>query len=73
MTDKSKQDHVLIFDTTLRDGEQAPERSAVLQMLEQPQEQRRIESWISELPVSSSELLRRKFLRDYQRQLRQPR
>jgi 2-isopropylmalate synthase len=24
MTDKSKQDHVLIFDTTLRDGEQSP-------------------------------------------------
>jgi 2-isopropylmalate synthase len=24
MTDKTKQDHVLIFDTTLRDGEQSP-------------------------------------------------
>ena len=24
MTDKSKQDRVLIFDTTLRDGEQSP-------------------------------------------------
>jgi Ca-activated chloride channel family protein len=54
-------------------GEQAPERLAVMELLEQPREQRRLESWISELPVSSSELLRRKFLRDYQRQLRQPR
>lgn len=54
-------------------GEQAPERLAVMELLEQPREQRRVESWISELPVSSSELLRRKFLRDYQRQQRQPR
>lgn len=55
------------------DGEQAPERLAVMELLEQPREQHRIESWITELPVSSSELLRRKFSRDYQRQLRQSR
>ena len=26
MTDKTQQDRVLIFDTTLRDGEQSPRR-----------------------------------------------
>ena len=55
------------------DGEQTPKRLEVMELLEQPREQHRIESWITELPVSSSELLRRKFLRDYQRQLRQAR
>jgi len=56
-----------------RDGDQPPDRLAVMELLQQPREQRRVESWITELPVSSSELFRRKFLRDYQRQLRQPR
>jgi len=55
------------------DSEQPPDRRAVMEYLQQPREQRRVESWITELPVSSSELFRRKFLRDYQRQLRQPR
>jgi len=55
------------------DSEQPPDRSAIMEYLNQPREQRRVESWISELPVSSAELFRRKFLRDYQRQLRQPR
>jgi len=55
------------------DGEQRPEDVALLEYLSQPRAQRQVESWISELPVSSSELFKRKFQRDYQRQLRQSR
>ena len=55
------------------DGEQRPEEPALLEFLSQPQAQRQVESWISELPVSSSDLFKRKFMRDYQRQLRQTR
>ncbi|MGD2172680.1 MAG: VWA domain-containing protein [Gammaproteobacteria bacterium] len=55
------------------DGEQRPADPALLEYLNQPQAQRKVESWISELPVSSSDLFKRKFMRDYQRQLRQTR
>jgi Ca-activated chloride channel family protein len=55
------------------DGESPPEISTLMEYLEQPPVQGRVESWINELPVSSSDLLRRKFLRDYQRELRQNR
>jgi Ca-activated chloride channel family protein len=55
------------------EGERPPEISTLVEYLEQPPVQNRVESWISELPVSSSDILRRKFLRDYQRELRQNR
>lgn len=55
------------------DGEKQSESTTLLEYLKQPAVQSRVESWITELPVSSSDLLRRKFLRDYQRQLRQNR
>ena len=32
-----------------------------------------VESWVSKLPAASSELFRRKFIRDYQRQQQQTR
>jgi Ca-activated chloride channel family protein len=55
------------------DGQRQPELASLPEFLKQPPVQVRVESWITELPVSSSELLRRKFLRDYQRELRQER
>jgi Ca-activated chloride channel family protein len=55
------------------DGQKQPEITTLFEYLQQPPVQNRVESWITELPVSSSELFRRKFLRDYQQQLRQNR
>lgn len=60
------------FEELSAEAERA-EQSAVLEYLSQHAVQQQVESWIIELPVTSSELFQRKFQRDYQRQLKQPR
>ncbi len=53
--------------------EQALERFSLATGIDPAQAEVLVERWVKQLPTASSELFRRKFMRDYQRQNRQPR
>ena len=55
-----------------KDGPTEEELAMREQFKEQPESPESIDRWINRLPDDPSELLRRKFLRDYQRQRSQP-
>ncbi|MDH3449360.1 MAG: VWA domain-containing protein [Gammaproteobacteria bacterium] len=54
-------------------GEQQQERFSLSDDIDQARAQMLVERWVKTLPTTSSELFRRKFERDYQRQMRQSR
>ena len=63
----------LDFSENYDGSEQQLERFTLTEGSSDPKQDAMIETWIKTLPQSSSELYRRKFLRDYQRQTRQER
>ena len=54
-------------------SEQAPERFALREGIDQQTAKQIFDRWIQNLPTTSSDLFERKFLRDYQRQQRDSR
>lgn len=54
-------------------SEQAPDRFALREGIDPQSAQQIFDRWIETLPTTASDLFERKFLRDYQRQRRQPR
>ena len=53
--------------------EQELERFSLAEGIDPTRAEILVESWVNQLPAASSELFRHKFMRDYQRQRRQPR